>query len=560
MRKRTRIVLALALGIALGALGVLGLGVTSVYATGTGAIEIDAPSPNNEGSGVTHSFHAYQVFAGDYSNGELSNVTWGTGVNGAAFLAATNSVDTAKTNAQVYGANAEAVAAKLATFSNDDASAKAFAAEIAKYLSTTTSGTGAAGTGANGYPYTISGLDAGYYLVKDAANLEGANGAYTRFILRVAGTGTEKVAAKSNVPTPTKQVDERNTSSSTGNTYPLTYTGVDGNGGVADYAIGDYVPYKVTMTLGSDYADYSTYDYTITDTLPTTLDYAKDNATYPTSVFVTIGGTTYYLKADATTGYTLAYDTATHKLTIYVKDLKTVALYTDAACTTAAAGTVKVTATSILGTTYYAQVNATATPGTPMQNEVYGTYPNNPNGSGHGETTHPHTNVYTYALTINKTDANGVALAGAKFKLQKLNGQTKAYEDVSEQGNGTTDTTFSWTGLDAGSYKLVETTTPAGYNTMSDVTFDLVSTFDTSNPPVLTGLALQNLVDPSGVMSGVTPTVATGTVSANVKNTAGSILPSTGGMGTTVLYVVGALLVVGAGALLASKKHTRDDR
>ncbi len=117
-------------------------------------------------------------------------------------------------------------------------------------------------------------------------------------------------------------------------------------------------------------------------------------------------------------------------------------------------------------------------------------------------------------------------------------------------------TTFEWKGLDAGQYVLSETTTPAGYNTISDINITVTAEhkvlFDTHAEDFSDVLTSLN----GSVTSGeVTMKKADGSLTTDVENKSGLQLPSTGGMGTTLFYVVGSVLVLVAGVLLVSKKR-----
>ena len=111
-------------------------------------------------------------------------------------------------------------------------------------------------------------------------------------------------------------------------------------------------------------------------------------------------------------------------------------------------------------------------------------------------------------------------------------------------------TTFAWTGLDDGSYKLVETTTPAGYNTISPIEFTIEADHnDTWEAEERTEI----LIDLTG--NKYTGDVETGEYKAEVVNKSGVELPETGGMGTTLFYAFGAIMVLGAAVLLITKKR-----
>lgn len=131
---------------------------------------------------------------------------------------------------------------------------------------------------------------------------------------------------------------------------------------------------------------------------------------------------------------------------------------------------------------------------------------------------------------------------------KKVNGEWTTVKTISA---GDT-TTFTFSGLDDGDYKLSETTTPNGYNTISDVEFTVTADHDIeSDSPALNSL--------SGVVTTgeltFTPSITDDSLTTDVVNKKGSVLPSTGGMGTTILYVVGTVLVLAAGILLVTKKR-----
>ena len=107
-------------------------------------------------------------------------------------------------------------------------------------------------------------------------------------------------------------------------------------------------------------------------------------------------------------------------------------------------------------------------------------------------------------------------------------------------------TTFTWSGLDDGDYKLVESTVPAGYNKMSDIAFSVSAEHSEINgEPSLTLLdgGLMGLGD-----------VATGAITKDIVNNTGTVLPETGAQGTFFLILGGAILVVVAAVFMITRK------
>ena len=170
------------------------------------------------------------------------------------------------------------------------------------------------------------------------------------------------------------------------------------------------------------------------------------------------------------------------------------------------------------------------------------------------------TNTKTFKMDVfkyteNKTDKNKKdGLADAVFTLKK-DGETNTINFVNEKTNETngdvyrvaktgetgTVTTitspdsgkFTIKGLSAGTYKLEETKQPAGYNKLSG--------------PVTVVIDKDGKVTVGG----------TEVTQVDVENKTGTVLPSTGGAGTTMIYLVGAVLVLGSGVVLATKRRVK---
>lgn len=248
---------------------------------------------------------------------------------------------------------------------------------------------------------------------------------------------------------------------------------------------------------------------------------------------------------------------------------------------------------------YSATLNSDANMGsTGNQNEAWLAYGNTPEGGSQPETPPSVTTTYTATLTVVKQDSSNAPVAGAQFVLQnkttasdgsstdetdkyyKWNPPTgddpdgyvswvdledaTVFESYVETNNGTTTSGVRanigtdtdpvylnyFQGLPVGTYSLIETVTPAGYNTAAPVTIS-VKAVD------------ENTHDPSDIEEGETdpnPTdiwTQTIALTSTVVNEKGSLFPSTGGAGTVALYTIGGILVVGACVLLVTRRKTR---
>ena len=283
---------------------------------------------NNSTEG--HTYEAYQIFTGDLfikENGDkvLSNIVWGSGVSEAGKTALGDA------------------AAKAETLKTED-DAKAFAKAVAPYLTTVA---GSANTVTDG-KYVISGLAAGYYLVKDQdGSLTGDSDSYTEYIIQVVGNVT--ATPKSDVPEVEKKV--KDTNETTGET-----TGWQDS---ADYDIGDSIPFQLKATLADNVSSYTTYKVVFHDTLSKGLTYNNDAKVY-------IGGT-------ETNGFTVTATVnadGTTTLTVSCDDVKALG-----------AGN-----SSVITVEYTAKLNENAVLGSAGNpNKVYLEYSNNPNKSESGE-------------------------------------------------------------------------------------------------------------------------------------------------------------------------------
>ena len=185
---------------------------------------------------------------------------------------------------------------------------------------------------------------------------------------------------------------------------------------------------------------------------------------------------------------------------------------------------------------------------------------------------HTEETIYTYAIALKKVNNKGVALPGAVFEfpfyVQSTADTDGAYiyaGDTAKDGLTNKITTpadgvIVVKGVKSGSYEIKEDTAPAGYNKLTaPVTVNAAKIGSTSTHTTVYLDKDGNVVDKTAkeieVMVDINNIAATAVV---VLNKAGTELPSTGGMGTTVFYVLGAVLVLGAVVLLVTKKRMSD--
>ena len=465
---------------------------------------------NNSAEG--HTYEAYQIFTGDLSGTTLSNIVWGSGVSEAG---------------QTALGDAAAKAEALKT----EADAKAFAKEVASYLTTAAS---SANTVSDGN-YVIFGLAAGYYLVKDQdGSLTGDNDSYTEYIVKVVSNTT--ATPKSDVPTVQKKVKDINDS---------TDDAMTGWQDSADHDIGDSVPFQLKATLADNVSSYTTYKVVFHDTQSKGLTYNNDAKVYIDGKETDGFTVTDTVNADGTTTLTVSCD-----------DVKALG-----------AGN-----SSVITVEYTATLNENAVLGSAGNpNEVYLEYSNNPNKSekGNNETGNTPKDVvivFTYKTIISKVTKNPdygpevegskeyIPLTGAEFTLEKYNKETDKWEAITVVKNDE-GTTFTFSGLDDGNYRLTETKTPAGYNSIDPIEFTVTAEHDVlSDNPALTSLSGNAT---TGELT-FTPNTTEGSLSADVVNKSGSTLPETGGMGTTLFYVLGGGLVLVAVVLLVTKKRMKE--
>ena len=457
-------------------------------------------------AGSNHTYQVYQIFTGDYSNGKLSNVKWGQ-----------NSKNRDK-GVDVGGKVSENVLNRLAAVvSSSDADKLAV---IEQYANLSENGMD---TVSESKSIKVA---AGYYLFKDTTT--GISG--NTYIAEVVGNVLIK-AKNSHVPGFEKKLKDKN---------DTTENDFSGWQDVADHDIGDEIPFKLEGTVPADYdAEYTSYYFAFHDEEEAGLTFN------PKSVKVYVDDT------EITTGFELK-TTPTDDCSFEVvfnnlKDIKAVH----------AGSTIRVEYTSTLNENAVIGGNGNL-------NRAKLQYSNNPrNVESKGETVWDNVVVFTYQVVVNKY-ANSVAennkLKGAEFTLtKKLKDGTTKDIAVAKSQDGVR---FTFKGLDDGEYTLTETVTPEGYNTIEPITFNVSANHEinwdgTGNRSAL----LENLTGNKGTGEiTFTSDKGTGALTTDIINKSGTVLPSTGGMGTTVFYVVGGGLMAVAVVLLVTKKRMENKR
>lgn len=457
---------------------------------------------------TTHIYEIYQIFTGDYSTdaagtAKLANIKWGengTGTVGAA-------VEQNVLNALSAVASSASDKAKLDVIEN--------------YVKLDTTPVAIV---TNGSSVEVVG---GYYLIKDKDGSLSGSEPYTTYLVSVVGNVTINPKSSA-VPEFKKKL--KDTNDSTGDVSDWQDS--------ADYDIGDDIPFRLQGTVPADYDSYSKYYYAFHDKEEKGLTFD------PSTVKVYLGDENGKIIPDTDYKVLTKKDGTTSDndctFEIVFDDLKKVT---------------GVTANSIITVTYKSQLNENAVLGAHGNvNKAKLEYSNNPRGDGKGETPWDNVIVFTYKVVVNKVDQDNHPLEGAEFTLtKKINGGTEVIKTMTIDSS---ETQFTLSGLDDGEYTLTETVTPAHYNTISPITFtvkaDHTITWETERrEDILTSLSGDKKVGEITFASSKTD----GTLTTDVINNIGTTLPGTGGIGTTIFYVIGGGLMVAAAILLITKKR-----
>lgn len=504
-----------------------------------------------------HDYIAFQIFKGVISkdNPTLSDVTWGSHItNPDDFLkklkdapiigAQFHSIDaTDATDA----ATVQKVLAVISKWHDSDDDSIAFARFVCHYLYSNGAAPDSDIVGGNS---SITIPEAGYYLIVDTINF--SNGdyyhAYNSFLLvnvpqAVQTSYNVTINHKVVKPTVEKKVYD-NFDNQDG-----TSTGDFGSS--ADHAINEKFQFQLIAKLpagrdeGRAYDYYDKYTVCFNDTLSEGITYDGLD-----SVVIESNGTPYDITNDSS-----KYDIdisnlkSQNSFVVKIHDVKNcVANLNDGA-------TITVTYTAHLNDKAYVNIAGGSTSNI---NKVYLTYSNNPKDESSIGKTPESTPVYVYTYQLNNTkyhddDNPNNVLAGAGFRLYndeachdedeiklKMNDDDTYSRDFSTEGKGVEmisgqDGQFNVKGLDAGTYYLKETKTPDGYSACKVIPVTIKADHSRNDQVNLEGSNLTNDI-------------------VNIK-AGGITLPSTGGIGTTLFYVVGGGLMVAAIVLLVTKKR-----
>ena len=515
--------------------------------------------------GDGHTYTAYQIFTGDSQDvsaddGPIGGIKWGNGINEDQIGAFVDALKADETIKEYFDdgvtADAASVAEALSKIPEKNKSAlRAFARVAKEYF--TQNGTELKNGSAE--------LPLGYYLIVDTTNVEGSEDVKNDLILQLTRDIT--VEKKYDVPSSEKKVKD----DEEGSDY----------GTAAAYAIGDEIPFQITAVIqDKNYDAYETYVLKFVDTMSKGLTLNKESV----SIYWMEGGTKHELKDE----FNLTQGNYTDTNPFYTSGKVYTWTCDDIKDMTDAAGTpVSIPQGATVYLEYTAKLNENAAAGWDGNwNMGHIEFSNDPESNTTGVTGDDHVEVYTFQLDVHKKDGENKGLTGAGFTIYKLipddgasfgdDTPQKAGVPVSMSGYHwdlekgktleveTDGYTFHAKGLDEGWYKLVESTVPAGYNKAEDIVFEVSADLDNGklNETGAGGVTPEKIANShvAPIIQEEEPTTTagseeTGILSTDVVNQQGLTLPETGGIGTTIFYVLGAALVIGAAVLLVVRKR-----
>lgn len=471
-------------------------------------ITVKAPSSDNV-SIAGQTFNAYKVFSLTYSG------------NNYSYTADETCLDS--DYEEVKSSVGASDFAGILTALNTEANARKFADAVYNaYIKDKTPAIAGTAT-ADADSAVIDVNEPGYFLVF-GTGADGNHTTVTSLVMLGTTDTTAEITAKVDAPTITKQIKHNETGSW---------------GNVGDNQIGDTVEYRFISDIPYNIANFTSYDYIIHDTMTAGLTFDESSV----KVYKDEGKTSQL--ADS---YVTVTKTDSQNFTVKIDVL-------------GAVNAGALSATDTLYTYYSATLNTSAlvaasAPDSSNHNDntVYLEYSNNPYDATTGETTTSQVYEWTFKFTVNKVDSESNPLANAVFNIKRDGANIKftktGTNEYTVDPSGTiedikTDLTGSFVikGLDDETdYTLSEKTPPAGYNKAEDTVFSIQSGYGAS------GNELSSL---SATIGGT----SSQPLSVDVVNNSGSKLVGTGGIGTTIFYVSGGILMIVAVVLLITKKR-----
>lgn len=378
----------------------------------------------------------------------------------------------------------------------------------------------------------FSTVEQGYYLIVEQT-ADADPDAYSLVMLDTLGQENITVNTKEDVPTLKKELK---TGQNGGETKKAGDLGLDASVNTATFVL--------TGTMPDNLDSFEKYKYVFHDKLSAGLQFKND------SVVVKVDGNVIdaskYTVSEASLGDACSFH-------VSFADIK--------------AAVPTITKDSVVVVEYDATLTDQALIGSANENTAKLEFSNDPYWTEKGEsgdeptseTPEDKTYTFTYKLVVDKVNEKNEALDGAKFKLSMYNEDTKTWTDLQRFSFAEGSTKFTFERLDSGTYKITEVKAPDGYIAIDPITFTIAGTVSESTPNTLGGLAAET-TDDSEAEATFTASIPDGQVSTIVKNEPGKKLPSTGGAGTTMLYVGGGVMVAGGLAvLLVSRKKKEND-
>ena len=444
----------------------------------------------------------------------------------------------------------------------DSAAARALADALQANLPDKADATATAGSES----VVIAVTDPGYYLVYGtAAPTDGTTDDVTAALALDTTDPHASVNVKAEVPSLEKEI--------TGTSNDDSEVSNDGNEKSTSVNVGDKISYKLTSNV-PNMNGYDSYNFIVTDTMSSGLTFNEDVV-----IKAKLGDVVITFGKDSATGTTMVggpddaavtenvyYTVKTSGSTVIeIKFENFIQLenYTGAEITIEYSATLNEKALSTDKETTAAKL----------------TYSNNPYSDTTSTTPEDNTYVYDFDIVVDKYTTSGESsanLEGAEFILYKLKDDEKYYYHVDSEGNVTWNKTSTdaytaktaadgsafFKGIEEGTYYLQETKAPEGYNLLTsdiEVTITVVYGEEGSNPTFNSNF---KMYDQGTYVNTTGKTISLSnekTIAVSVENKTGTELPSTGGIGTTIFYVLGGILVVGAGVVLVTKRRMGKD-